>query len=179
MQDPGSLSCCDLSGMFLEVCIRDHAQIQDGLVPLTVALRASTPFVVVNIFNLVQQCLVRSIIACENRLTCLTASIPLTQPEIAWMRQPVQKWWKIEELLPSPGMVDGIRGMSESIHHVRHQLAECPGGRGVLAVPLFIRQRLYKGMKGQAGFLKPLAVGCAVRKHGIRGCRTRDIGAHV
>src|SRR5260370_21076494 len=130
---PGSLPYCDLGCMLLKMAIGQHAQIQDSFVPFTVARRASTPFVVANPFNLVQQRLVSGIIAHKDCLACLPSSIPLTQPEIDWMRQPVQKWRKIEELLSSPGVVDAVRGMSESIHSVRHQFADCPAGRSMLA----------------------------------------------
>ena len=98
--------------------IGQHAQVQNGLVSIAKALRTATPLVIANPLYRVQHSLVSSIIARENRLRCLSASIPFTQPEIAWMRQPAQKWRKIEKLLPSPDVVDGVRGMSESIHNV-------------------------------------------------------------
>src|SRR6516165_5421432 len=103
-QHPGSLSCGNLSRMLLKMTIGQHAQVQNGLVSISKALGTATPFVVVNPLYRVQQCLVSSIIACEGCHACLTASIPLTQPEIAWMREPVQNWWEIEELLPLPDM---------------------------------------------------------------------------
>jgi hypothetical protein len=71
-----------LCGVLLEMAIGQDAQVQDGLVALAIAVRAATPFVIADAFHRVQQRLVSSIIACENRLASLPSSLPLTQPEI-------------------------------------------------------------------------------------------------
>ena len=100
--------------MLLKMAIGQDAQVQNGLVAIAIAVRAATPFVIAYPLNLVQQRLVSSIIARENRLARLPASLPLTQPEVDRCCQPVQKWGKVEERLPSPGVVDGVRRMSQS-----------------------------------------------------------------
>lgn len=92
-----------------------HTQIQNGLVALTIAGRAATPFVIADAFHLLEQRLMSGIIARENRLARLPTRMPLTQPEIAWSGQPVQKCWESKERLPSPGVFDGIGSMSQSI----------------------------------------------------------------
>src|SRR5215472_14174594 len=98
------------------MAIGQDTQVQDGHVALAIAVRAATPLVIADAVHRVQQRLVSRIIARENRLARLAASLPLTQPVIGWMREPVQHRWKIEEWLPPPDMVDGVRGMSEPIH---------------------------------------------------------------
>src|SRR5260370_16667745 len=77
---PGSLPWCNLGRMFLEVALRKHTQIQDGLVSIATALRAATPFVVPNALKGAQKSGLAHVIPPQHPLSGPAPPSPLANP---------------------------------------------------------------------------------------------------
>src|SRR5437764_10987904 len=112
---PGSLRCCYLSRVLLEVARQHLAQVQDRFVSCSEAMGTSPPFVVLYPFNRRQHHRMGCVVPGQDRGTCLAAGVLLGQPAIDQVTEPVQKRWGIEVILPPANMLNGLRGMSERI----------------------------------------------------------------
>src|SRR5258706_1177046 len=79
---PGSLRCCYLSRMLLEVARQPLAQVQDRFVSCSKARGTSPPFVVPHPLNRRNHHHVGLVVACQDRGTSLAARVLLGQPAI-------------------------------------------------------------------------------------------------
>src|SRR6266567_3636356 len=109
----GSLRCCDLSRVLLEVARKLMAQVQDRFVSCSEAIGTSSPFVVPYSLSRRYHRRVGLVVPDEDRCTILAAGVLLCQPAIDQVTEPVQKRWGIEVILPLAHMLNRLWGMSE------------------------------------------------------------------
>src|SRR5205814_9338386 len=151
---PGSLRCCYLSRVLLEVARQHLAQVQDRFVSCSEAIGTSPPFIVPHPLNRRQHRRVGFVVPGEDRCSSLAAGALLCQPAIDQVTQPAQECWRIQVILPLANMFNRLRCTSECICKMCQHFPYGPCRRAGFPVPVSIGKRLHQGMKGGTCFLQ-------------------------